>query len=300
MLHRLLLLSSTALLLTTACKGKGGDTGTQRVRDLDGTWVDVAAGDTFTCLISDQGGTLQCYGPADSPVVTDVPTDGEWMRVAAGAGYACARKADGYPVCWGVDDVGQATADDGAVVSISAGYDHACALQADGYVNCWGNTDQGATVVPNDRFEQISAGQGFTCGIGVGAGLQCWGDRDGAADPDSPAVPPALGASAVAAGYGMACGVSGGNVTCWGDTSGWPGLFSGGDWDQLSLGAGEACGLKTDGSAHCAGLAETGELLEGSFEKVTAGGGHGCAIRESGRVVCWMLDIDWIDAIGPS
>ena len=59
-------------------------------------------------------------------------------------------KTDGAPVCWGLDEFGQASVPDGlgTVGSISAGYGHTCAVKTDGTPVCWGLNDDGQSSVP--------------------------------------------------------------------------------------------------------------------------------------------------------
>ncbi|NOY26402.1 MAG: hypothetical protein GXP62_11065, partial [Oligoflexia bacterium] len=182
------------------------------------------------------------------------------------------------------------------------GADHTCSLQADGYANCWGNSALGATVPPNNRFRSLSAGTGFTCGLTTKREPLCWGRDDLVTDTGIPATSPVIPASGdyslVEAGDGFACGAGvKSGVTCWGDTEGWPDLFSDTDqYAQLSLAAGEACGLKIDGSAWCAMLSQAGQSLSGVILQVSAGVGHACALATGGALSCWALD----DASAPA
>ncbi len=299
---RTLPLLTLSLSVTTGCSSKPDTVASPWFFEHRGTWADVAAGGDFACAIDDGDRGISCWGPADSPAVTDAPTDTGWADIVAGTGFACARKYDGLPVCWGDDSDGQATPDQAMAVALSAGDRHACSVLADGIANCWGDGSTGATLVPNDRFTMVAAGAGFSCGLGSGEGLRCWGDESGdtgGPPAGGPAVAPALAADAVFAGFGFACALHNDAATCWGDTSPWSDPFAAGDWAMLDLGAGEICGLHTDGSAECAGLTAAGGSLEGGFIDVAAGGGGGCALADDGKLSCWFLDGAWLPAATP-
>lgn len=291
-----LTLLGVTLLGAMGCKDKSGDTGPELIVGITGSFADVAAGGAFTCAIDSEAAII-CWGDDSDGAVSGAPTDTGWLEISAGTGHACARKADGVPSCWGDNEHGQATPNPTPILQISAGDDHSCSVQADGYMNCWGNSELGATVPPNNRFEFVSAGTGFTCGIAVDDTTMCWGrddlETDSGITSDSPVNAASGSFAVVAAGDGFACGASSiGGVSCWGDTSGWPDLFeSDAPYRQLSLSAAEACGVTDVGDAWCARLAESGgDLGTDDYVDVSTGGGHGCALTDSGNLSCWALD----------
>ena len=229
--------------------------------------------------------------------MSNAPTDTGWLMVTAGNGFACGRKSDGVPVCWGLDDLGQTSVVNRPVLMVDAGLTHACGLQADGYANCWGDHSQGATVAPADRFKKLSAGVGLTCGITTKHATRCWGrtdlDSDTGMASNDPRAVPSGDFSAVEAGDNMACAIAtkGGGITCWGDTSAWSdAMFSGTGFTQVSLNQGEACTLNDAGLAHCGGLDAAGGSLSGTFTQVSAGVTNGCALASTHVLSCWALD----------
>ena len=65
-------------------------------------------------------------------------------------------------------------------------------------------------------------------------------------------------------------------------------------FESVSVSQRHACGLTTDGAAHCWGSDEHGETTTptGTFTAVTTGPDHSCGLRPDGAVVCWGSDRD--------
>ena len=130
--------------------------------------VDIAAGDSHTCVILDDG-SVKCWGGGGggrlgdgsqsrrtSPVQTNSLGVGRTaVAISLGAGHSCALLDDGSIKCWGLNDYGQIglsqsqtayvnptsiTAFTGGrtAVGISAGWKFTCAVLNDGNVSCWG------------------------------------------------------------------------------------------------------------------------------------------------------------------
>lgn len=125
-------------------------------------------------------------------------------------------------------------------------------------------------------FTAVVGGEEHTCGLTTGGGVACWGDNaDGQAGDgtDFPFRP-------VVAVVGLASGVQ-----------------------SVAVGGGHTCALLISGSVSCWGRNSNGQLGDGSTgerrapiavsglaESVTAiaaGGGHTCALLQSGGVACW-------------
>jgi alpha-tubulin suppressor-like RCC1 family protein len=71
-------------------------------------------------------------------------------QIRAGGYHTCGLKTDGRVVCWGRNDLGEATVPAGlaSVAQLSTGEDHTCALKTDGTVVCWGYNFYGEASVP--------------------------------------------------------------------------------------------------------------------------------------------------------
>jgi alpha-tubulin suppressor-like RCC1 family protein len=276
--------------------------------------VAVAAGFGHTCLLTETG-AVKCWGrnksgelgngtnqrstePVDVPGLTGI------VAIAAGDYHTCAVTGQGKIKCWGANDDGQLG--DGSTVApgqpvdvagidgvtgVAAGTAHTCARTGSGEVWCWGKNDQGQL---GDGSESASRGVpkpvsgliggvaaltakgGHTCVLSLSGIIQCWGVNkfgqlgNGTFD-DQSAPSPVTGlegsAVLVAAGWGQTCAImEGGKLICWG-------------WNFYGqLGEGSTANrnhpVEVDG-------------LNGKVSAVTGGGGHTCAIMESGVVYCW-------------
>ena len=136
------------------------------------------------------------------------------------------------------------------VSRVSAGHDHACALTEQGQVYCWGNNRRG----------QLGAGER-------------------APQPTPTLVPLASSAKAIAAGAEFSCAALGdGRVYC----------FGAGDRGQLGPGATADQGAPTllvDGGGQP--LKEVKGLGLGGVVGTAEASAHGCAVLESGDLMCW-------------
>ena len=84
------------------------------------------------------------------------------------------------PVCWGIDDYGQASPPEGErFIALSSGERHVCALRADGTPVCWGDPAQGRTAPPEgEMFVAVSSGWAHTCALRADGTPICWGRDD--------------------------------------------------------------------------------------------------------------------------
>lgn len=271
------------------------------------------------------------------------------VQVAVGPRHTCARMGDGSLRCWGQNDYGQlgdgtrearprpipASAVSGAVVDVQAGSDFTCARRANGTVDCWGYNRYGElgggaagerreTPAPVVRVRGASAlrvGTSTACAI-VGGQLHCWGRLEPDWDRANPVPrflrsrPPIVAASV----DDFACVVGQDrSLWCWGanhrprPTA--MGLTGVTDVVQGGLGA---CALRDDGTVHCWGWNDSGQLGR-AFERerdtaytnrpvaipgisgarrVVAGGSHRCALLGNGTVQCWGAE--WANPAFPS
>ena len=280
------------------------------------------------------------------------------LEVSAGGDHTCARGASGAVRCWGRNEVGQVgdgTTDDSNVpvatnindaVAVDAGHDHSCAVRISGAVLCWGDNAQGqlggstqdeehAPVVVSGVSDAVavSAGDQHTCAVRRTGAVICWGDgergligADGGTDVSTTpvTVPGVEDAVAVGAGIEYSCALRrGGTVLCWGNNdfgqlgdgstrSSRAAVAVAGLDDAAAVSAGgrfsgnresHACAVRRSGRVVCWGDNGTGQLGDGSPERrsstavavsglagvevVSAGGGHSCALKPSGQVLCW-------------
>ena len=72
-----------------------------------------------------------------------------FLQVAAGEEYTCGVKKEGGIQCWGLNGDGQAPElVEGEYVQVAAGWRHGCGLTVNGKVKCWGYNHEGQTEVP--------------------------------------------------------------------------------------------------------------------------------------------------------
>lgn len=258
--------------------GDGGDGG------MSTTGPQVVAGHQHTCARLDSG-VARCWGSAglgrlgygnisdvgddEAPLAAgDVDVGGEVVQLAAGVRHSCALLVSGSVRCWGDgangrlgygnvtvigDNEAPASVGDvnvgGVVVQLTAGYHHTCALLGSGAVRCWGFGGNGRL------------GYGNTEDVGDDESPASAGDVD-------------VGGTVVqiVAGSLHTCALLNvGKVRCWG--------FGGGG----QLGYGNTSSIGDDESPAFAGDVNVG----GDVTRLSAGGGHTCAVLMSGAVRCW-------------
>jgi alpha-tubulin suppressor-like RCC1 family protein len=248
--------------------------------------TEVVAGAVHTCALL-SAGAVRCWGQGDllglastehvgddeSPASSElVQVGGRARRVATGplSDHTCAVLDSGAVRCWGDgsvwqlgyssqenigDDEAPAQAGDvdvgGPVEDVRTGFQRTCALLRSGAVRCWGS--------------------GAFGGLGYGSTENVGDDETPADAGDVP-----LGARAVRLAVGSlhSCALlSSGTVRCWG---------IGADGE---LGYGNTENIGDDETPASAGDVDVG----GAVVEIVAGGGHTCALLETGKVRCWGL-----------
>jgi alpha-tubulin suppressor-like RCC1 family protein len=260
-------------------------------------------------------------------------------RVWLGPSHGCGVTKGGELECWGANDAGQLG--DGATVSqprpvritvgvapteLALGARHTCGLFTD-IVRCWGDGTQGqlapsaasstASADPKVRptadghdtilasATAIAAGGDRTCAITLG-GVRCWGDGR-----PVPYEPPAFNgrASALAVGPTHVCAafLEPPMVKCSGadersQSGGGKPLLVGATIVSLTAGGRHSCALVDDGTVHCWGANDKGQLGDGTTtdsrttnlvnglppaSEVRAGTSHTCARLRDKTVACW-------------
>lgn len=276
----------------------------------------VSTGFRHACAITAGSEGLQCWGRNNSGQAGVGITEfqiftsslaTEPLEVATGNAHTCFLAGEDRLHCFGENSSGQVgNGTSGAPVtnrpqildagtlharSVSAGGNHTCAATSSGQVACWGRND-GFQVAPSggDRlapaFRTITSAESVVAGAehtmarrffgGVPTG---WGDnREGQ-------VRPADTTSFITESNG---------------TAGVAGTY------QLSAGTSHGCEVQVRGTLSCRGDNARGQLgpnvptatprfntnVAGITDavQVASGSAHNCALRASGRVVCWGLN----------
>ena len=184
--------------------------------------------------------------------------------IAAGDSFSCAILDDGTVKCWGSNDYGQIGNDGSETQyetpqstlslgsgrtanSISAGDNHVCVILDNGDVQCWGRGNQGQlgrgntndgsgpTDSPIDLgtgriATKIAAGGQHTCALLDDGSIKCWGDNDygqlgdgSTTDRNSPVTVNSLGSGRTATtitASDFSCSIlDDGSVKCWGSNA---------------------------------------------------------------------------------
>ncbi len=192
------------------------------------------------------------------------------------------------------------------IIDLCTGEGHTCIVFEGGQLRCWGwnqwgqlglghtnNIGDGPGEMPppavnaGGQVVDVECGHRRTCAIHADNTLRCWGDNPSGQ-----------------LGYG--------NTTRIGDGPGEmpPAAINiGGPVQQISIGTGSSCVLLMDGTVRCMGQGNQlgygnannigdgpGEMppaavnLGGLAVQIASGGGHSCALLQSGAVRCWGLN----------
>jgi alpha-tubulin suppressor-like RCC1 family protein len=236
--------------------------------------------------------------------------------VSTASSGACATRTDGTLWCSGYGYAGDGTGDrhplftqpqpvESTWASVGPGILHVCATRTNGSLWCWG--DGGAVLAyggPSGKSRPVQVGtaldwaQGkkdlgsgyrYSCVLKVDGALYCWGANGngqlGLGDRVERTVPTRVGTStwsSLAVGTLHACGIqTDGSLWCWGSNR----------FGQLGLHPGtpsnlpERCESSQEYAACGTSLVRMGSASD--WTKVTAGGGHTCALNAAGTLFCW-------------
>jgi alpha-tubulin suppressor-like RCC1 family protein len=311
------------------------------------SWATPAAGVTTSCGLGTDH-NLWCFGgtTTNSAAYEMMPVQvpGMWQAVSAGGYNTCAIDDAGGLSCWGQNaygQIGDATylqrnapthIADAPWRAVSFGGTRGCAIRGDGALACWGtgllgdgsNIRSIPTIIGARTWAAISVGYNATCGIeATTQNLYCWGDDSvgelgiaGMMTSNMPALVSAMPWTSVAAGAGHGCGVTGGNVLCWGfNMYGQVGNMTNVEQDtpvmvatgtMVTVGDNHSCAL--DGmNATCWGYNGNGDLgvaaddmgdrnvptsvATGQWLELAAGGAHTCGIGIDASLWCWGTDV---------
>ena len=256
-----------------------------------------------------------CANDAPVPAMTPDLLQSTATTISSGSFHTCALLPDGSPVCWGLNDYGQAPDEfipSPKLTAITSGGAHTCSLGSDGSWMCWGSYYHRPYVLrwqerlghplpvyitptellppdPHDRFLAISSGLGHACALGPIGQAVCWG-----ANSSGVASPLASGPlKTISSGARHTCALYfDDSPVCWSRL----------DWEtHPDTGMSVQCpplDQHQDSryqSPRC--LSRQAGALEGKYPGlppeglrlgvISSGGFHTCALRLDGSPVCW-------------
>jgi alpha-tubulin suppressor-like RCC1 family protein len=253
------------------------------------TFTALAAGSAHTCGLTVDGG-IHCWGDnsygqlgtgttARSHVPSRVasPAGVAFIELAAGDYHTCALTSAGAAYCWGSQLAGE--------LGIGAAVPDQCAAVG----NVLPCSTRPVAVAGAHTWIRITAGHLFTCGIAVDEGALCWGMNSagnlGTGDLQGRTMPAAVSGggvlTAISAGAFHACGISlSGEALCWGLAG------------QGQTGMGGQAPVTCAGDAGPFPCAITPLPVAGGlrFRQIDAGFYHTCAITGDGSMHCWGLN----------
>lgn len=163
----------------------------------------VAAGDGFTCALTQAEGQARCVGA--TAIARTTPQVAGLALLAAATDFACAADAQGALTCWG--QAAPTPPSDLRATALTGGNSYVCALDAEGAVRCFGETK--FRVDEDARLARIRAYDDTLCGLDMRGAPRCWGALASLALGAGPYEDIAVGAQHV-------CAVdTTGVITCW-------------------------------------------------------------------------------------
>lgn len=262
----------------------------------------VAAGHYHTCALrasdnAEFGGIAHCWGFDAMGQVSRAPTDTTFIQLSSGHFHSCGVTLEEKILCWGGVDRKDVYAPAGLFQQVTAGQFHTCGLTRDGEPRCWGEDHlTGATKPPPGTFVQLEAGVDFTCGLRPSAEVECWGGNAHGQSDGPPAGERFLQiAASTSSPQACALTLDGSDLVCWGqNTKGQAPRRVRGPFAQVATGYKTTCALARESaeiecfgvSAHVFGSEDAPHFAGHTWEQLSVGSDHICALDVEGAVVC--------------
>jgi alpha-tubulin suppressor-like RCC1 family protein len=271
------------------------------------TYTHLSVGNFQACAVT-TGGQIRCWKTTSGDLTPLAFPSGNYSHVSVLRNnssfdeFACALTAAGEVTCVGDNTYAQATPPGRAIRQVSAGYSHICAVRdtaadfttSGGALVCWGDDSYNLAEHPTEiNFDRVSAGAWHSCARKIDGTLICWGYGPALATP-----PPAsttfadFSASELdSTGNGCTCGIAGGSVSCFGDTS--MAVCSnppaGTGFEKIAVGETHGCVLPASGFPTCWGSSSDDKLNAPAVSLVAldAGWEHTCGLTAANELYCW-------------
>lgn len=239
------------------------------------------AGGSATCGILQGSRRLLCWGLNDLGQAS--PPPGKYRAVAMGENHGCAITDKRQLRCWGITEAYPTAAQaKGQFLAVAAGDDHTCAIRTNRTVDCWGNNDNGELDAPNGKFRQVVARGDHSCGVTSDKRLLCWGEKAFVDYIQSVNLP----VIQVATGQLHACALGiDGRAKCWGNGSFGETQAPADKLINIVAGDWHTCGQRADRTAVCWGRDQYGQTQVGmdKYGMIMGGGMQTCGILREGR-----------------
>lgn len=244
-------------------------------------FIQADAGGSATCGVLQGSRRILCWGRNDLGQASP-PVD-KYRYVAMGENHGCGLTTQGRLRCWGVPTA-YPTAEQakGRFLSVAAGDDHTCAIRANHKLACWGNNDNGELDVPAGKFRQVVARGDHSCGVTRDNRLLCWGEKAFTDYSQTIHMP----VKKVATGQLHACALgTNGLATCWGNGAHGENQAPADRFIDIVAGDWHTCGLRANHTALCWGRDQYGQTQVGmdKYRLIAGGGMQTCGILRGSR-----------------